>query len=143
MVFYGRLLKIIYSYFSLGQRKGKKLQVWNAHIRFTHCLIALLILHICSEVSNHYFGHEKSPADEHSCGKKSSLFPLEIQIIFLCASRSDVNNRKYLSGSNTLWKALCDSSPWPIWASVQTGSQKLESDSLFWPTLSGHMFQPI
>lgn len=81
----------------------------------------------------------KKMGDEHSWGKKASLFPLQTQITFLCASRSDVNNRKYYPASITLSKAICDSPPWPIWASVQRESQKFESDSLSSPhTLRAH-----
>lgn len=42
MTFYGRLIKIIRSYFSLVWRRGNKSQMWNALIRFTHCLITLV-----------------------------------------------------------------------------------------------------
>ena len=142
MTFYGRLIKIIHSYFSLGWRRGNKSQMW---MHSSDSLTAWLLLYpshlFCSELS--IFWSPKKMADEHSCGKKASLFPLVTQICFLCASRSEVNNGKYFPVSNTLSKALRDSPLWPVWASVQQGSQKLEFYSLSWPhALTAHCFSP-
>lgn len=142
MTFYGRLIKIIHSYFSLGWRRGNKSQMWNVLIRYTHCLITLVsITFVLQQVVNILV--TKKMADEHSCGKKASLFPLATQIYFLCASRSEVNNGKYFPVSNTPSKALRDSPLWPVWASVQQGSQKLVFDSPSWPhTLMARCFRP-
>lgn len=144
MTFYVRLIKIIHSYFSLGWRGGRKV----SDVKCAHQIHSLLdyscIHHICSAVSQHqYCGHEKNMADERSCGKKASLFPLVTQTCFLRASRSDANNGKYVPVSNTLSKALRESPLWPVWPSVQRGSQKLQSDSLSWPhTLMARCFGP-
>lgn len=74
MTFYGRLIKIIHSYFNLRWRKGNKSQMWNTLITFTDCLITFVSI-ISSAVNRRYFGRKeekkKKKADEHSCGKKT------------------------------------------------------------------------
>lgn len=117
--------------------------MWNALIRFSHCLITLAsITFVLWWVNVSILVMEKM-GDECFCGKKTSLFPLATQIRFLYAYRSEVNNGKYFPVLNTPSKALCDSPLWPVWASVQQGSKKQEFDSLSAPHSHSTLLQPI
>lgn len=142
MTFYGILLKIIHSYFSLVWRRGNKSQMWSALIRFTHCLITLVSITLALPWVFHILVKKKK-WQMNTPAEKGKPFPTGNTTMLSVCLRSEVNNGKYFPVSNTLSKALCDSPRWPTWASVQWGRQKFEFESILAPHSNSTLLQPM